>query len=455
MKISAIKKSAIDPTDLRVDASYHLSDGRLHQAIINCNPFKNLPLKEVTERIFSGNIFKRLFVADVKVGYPYLTASDMSKSDIETGKYISKKYTSQYSNLKLEKEWILLSCSGTLGNTAYTSEDYEKIVGTHDLIRIIPSKDKIYSGYLYAFLTCKYGYSLLTQFGFGGVIKHIEPHHIQNIPIPIISEVIEKKIHNLITETSQLRVQGNKLLKDAIRIFENEIGHSNVNHSFQFGIISSSRLYDFQKRFDSQFQLGWDLLRNEKKNGSKYVKLSSIASNIYVGGRGKRNYVENGIPFLSSSDMMLFNPKRNCKKISTSTHGIELMMVNLNDILISRSGTVGNSVIVGKNLEGTAISEHALRLVIDEEKISPFYVFTFLKTKYGMKSMESSSFGSVIITLNEDLIGNIEMPILNDDLQNTIIDLTKKYVANYDEATSLENKAIDLIEKEIDQWQKL
>ena len=69
--------------------------------------------------------------------------------------------------------------------------------------------------------------------------------------------------------------------------------------------------------------------------------------------------------------------------------------------------------------------------------------------------MESSSFGSVIITLNEDLIGNIEMPILEHHLQSDIERRTEKYISNLDQSTELENQAIDLIEKEIDQWQQL
>ena len=68
--------------------------------------------------------------------------------------------------------------------------------------------------------------------------------------------------------------------------------------------------------------------------------------------------------------------------------------------------------------------------------------------------MESSSFGSVIITLNEDLIGNIEMPILEEHLQSEIEKRTEKYISNLDLSTELENQAIDLIEKEIDQWQQ-
>ena len=152
--------------------------------------------------------------------------------------------------------------------------------------------------------------------------------------------------------------------------------------------------------------------------------------------------------------MMLFNPKRGCKFVSKNNPGLDSMMVNKKDILISRSGTVGSTVLVGNDLSHTAISEHALRLVIDENKISPNYVFCFLKTKYGMKSMEASSFGSVIITLNEDLIGNINMPLLDEDSQKTISDLIESYLSNMDEATRKENQAIDLVEKEIESWQQ-
>lgn len=288
----------------------------------------------------------------------------------------------------------------------------------------------------------------------GGVQPYISEAMLQDIPIPILPEETQQKIHNLIVESAQLRVEANKLLKEAVEIFENEIGESKVTHSFQVGKISSNKIYGFHKRFDSQYQLGWNALDKEKKNNLEYTKLAQVACNIFVGGRGKRNYVENGIPFLSSSDMMLFNPKRNSKKISTSTQGIENMKVSLYDILISRSGTVGNTVIVGKDLQGTVISEHALRLVVNPEKISPLYVFTFLKTKYGLKTMENSSFGSVIITLNEDLIGNIELPILEEHLQSEIEKRTEKYISNLDLSTELENQAIDLIEKEIDQWQQ-
>ena len=437
---------------MRFDGSYHISEGTIFLKKLKRMPHADLI--SFCPNIFTAGRNKRVYT-DKEKGFPYLSNSDVVKNNpFESCNYNSKKYGFDKTAF-LKEGMILTGRVGAIGQTSYVTKEFEEnqAMGSDNIIRIV-AKDKKMSGYIYAFLVSKYGNALFNRLAAGGVQPYISEAMLQDIPIPILPEETQQKIHNLIVESAQLRVEANKLLREAVEIFEKEIGESKVTHSFQVGKISSNKIYGFHKRFDSQYQLGWNALDKEKKNNLEYIKLAQVACNIFVGGRGKRNYVENGVPFLSSSDMMLFNPKRNCKKISGSTQGIENMKVSLYDILISRSGTVGNTVIVGKDLQDTVISEHALRLVVNPEKISPLYVFTFLKTKYGLKTMESSSFGSVIITLNEDLIGNIEMPILEEHLKSEIEKRTEKYISNLDLSTELENQAIDLIEKEIDQWQQ-
>lgn len=109
-------------------------------------------------------------------------------------------------------------------------------------------------------------------------------------------------------------MEANKLLKEAVEIFEKEIGESKVTHSYQVGKVSSNKIYGFHKRFDSQYQLGWKALDKEKKNNLKYTNLAQVATNNFCWWKRKKKLCGNGIPFLSSSDMMLFNPKRNSKK---------------------------------------------------------------------------------------------------------------------------------------------
>ncbi|ATA69191.1 hypothetical protein CAPN006_17880 [Capnocytophaga canimorsus] len=455
MQVAKINSSSITTNSFMLKPNFHMNFGkrRIERAIKQGLEFK--PLGEVVNKVFTGGIFKRVFVDDAEYGLPYISAQHMMNSNpLDVAKIISKKYTPRQDDMSLKENQILVSCAGTVGNIKLITKDLEGVIGSQDIIRIDSDNNKLLYGYLYAFLSSKTAYAYIQSFIYGSVVPRIEPNTLRKLPIPILPEEFQQRVHNLIVDSAQLRVEANKLLKEAVEVFESEIGESNVNHSFQVGKVSSSKIYGFQKRFDSQYQLGWNALEDEMKQQLQYRKLSSIASKIFVGGRGKRNYVENGVPFLSSSDMMLFNPKRTSKKISASTQGLEQMKVGLHDILISRSGTVGNTVIVGKDLEGTVISEHALRLVVNEKEISPLYVFAFLKTKFGLKTMESSSFGSVIITLNEDLIGNINLPILDKTTQELIVDKVSRYIEKYDTATELENQAIDLIEKEIDQWQQ-
>ncbi|MGZ9675651.1 methylation-associated defense system restriction endonuclease subunit S MAD5 [Flavobacterium sp. GNP001] len=451
MNTQIVSSKHLFEKDKRLDSKSYLNEGSLNQIKIYKSKYKIEFLKNLTSSIFNGARFKRYYVRDRQFGIPFMGSSDMLKLHIDDLKYISNKYSKNINKLILEKNWILVSCSGTIGNTVYTNDDFIGKTASQHIMRVIPN-DNIKSGYLYAYLSSKYGYSFLTQGTYGAVIQHIEPNHIKDVPVPLLPENKQLEVHNLIMDSAQIRVKANNLLRESIELFENELNDCEVNLGYQFDRISSSNIFSKNKRFDSQYQVLWKKIKSEYKE-LKYLKINDLASNIFVGGRGKRNYVSNGTPFLSSSDMMLFNPVRTTKYISNNTPGLKSMKVEKYDILISRSGTVGNTILVGDSLNGIVVSEHALRLKIDSAKISPNYVFAFLKTKTGKKTMEASSFGSVIITLNEDLIGDIDIPILDEKLQNLISEKVENYINALDKATNKENQAIDLIEKEIDAWQ--
>lgn len=452
MKTIIAKNRWLTQSGLRLDASYHLSEGNISKVLIQKSPYGLSIIRDFSDKIFYGGRSKRIYVKGIQNGVPFISSSDMLKSDLSSVKYVSKKYTISLDSAVLSKDWILISRSGTVGNTTYTNSNFEDKAASEHIIRIIPNK-KVESCILYAYLSSKIGYSLLTQGIFGAVIQHIEPEHIENIPIPNFPYEFQQQIQNLVIKSGELRVEGNKLLEDAIELFESRIGTTKVSISSQNESIAVSKVKSFLSRMDAQYQIITQKLDTERNTSIEYKKISTFAKRIFVGNRNKRLYVASGVPFLSSSDMVLFNPKRYAKQISHRTVGLKSMLVNKNDILISRSGTVGNVVLVGDDLKNSAVSEHALRLEIDNSKIAPEYIFCYLKTKQGKMYMEASAFGSVIITLNEDLIGNIDIPILEIEDRNSIVSKIKIYLEKLDLATLKENQAIQLVEKEIEQWQ--
>jgi len=202
MKVLKAKSKWLHQSDLRLDAQFHLSEGPISKRLIERSPFKLRPLHDVTDRIFLGKIFRRTFVSLPDKGLPYITASDMITFEASSGKYLSKRFTTQLDELTIKPGWILVSCSGTLGNTIFTGEGFNGKVGTHDLIRIVPKPTELAPGFLYAFLSSKYGYSLLVQPSYGGVVKHIEPHHIRDLSVPDFPKQVQAKIHGLILKAT-------------------------------------------------------------------------------------------------------------------------------------------------------------------------------------------------------------------------------------------------------------
>lgn len=455
MKIAQIESASIVQHIKRIDANYHLSPGvEAERAILKC-PNGTETLGRLSSQIFKGGRSKRCYVKDPKNGYELWGITEVLKSTHSGSKLISKKFTHDSAGLFVNDGWVLVarSGSGAIGTAVYANKEFEGKIISEDLLRIVPSQELL-GGALYAFFASKHGYNLMQKGIYGTAIPHIEPDYAATIPIPIFPKPLQKQIHDLVVEAANLKVEANRLLEEAVAFFEEEIGISKAHLGYQFAKIPSKAILGAHKRFDSQYQLVQRKLEEECKEDIVFEKIRTISNAIFVGGRGKRNYVEDGVPFLSSSDMMLFNPKRGCKKISKKTHGIEAMVVSKKDILISRSGTVGNVVLVGQVLDGTAISEHALRLVVDSEKISPNYVFCFFKTKRGLRSLEATAYGSVIITLNEDYVGDVELPILNQEQQSLIEGMVEDYLLKMDIATSKENEAINKVEKEIESWPK-
>lgn len=128
------------------------------------------------------------------------------------------------------------------------------------------------------------------------------------------------------------------------------------------------------------------------------------------------------------------------------------MIVHNRDILISRSGTVGNSIIVGRALSGVAVSEHAMRLVVDPDAISPEYVFAYFMTNHGHDALQVLPYGSVIVTLGEEFLADVDLPILDQSKMNSITEHICSYIEKQDLSIEKENKAIRMVEEEIEKW---
>jgi len=209
--------------EYRLDANFYSPIAQT--AVKNIFHFakKNIQLgeKEITKRIFYLNRFTRTFVTE-DFGIPYIAGKDIIKIRPYDVSYLSKTETSSLNDYKLEKGWILMTCSGTLARTCYIWRNYEDWVGTHDLIRIVCSEN-FDSGYLFAFLSSPYGYYQAIRYKHGAVIDHLTSDQIEEIviPIPDTLQMIEigdlvRKAYDLRAEAIQIEDEAQKILTEAL-----------------------------------------------------------------------------------------------------------------------------------------------------------------------------------------------------------------------------------------------
>lgn len=436
----------------RFDGSYHNAEVNVYDEIIKSHSDHNLAYYCST--IFTSGRARRMYTKQ-EFGYPFLSNADVaSQNPLSACNYASKKYSYDETAF-LKGGMILTGRVGAIGQTSFVPKFWERygMMGSDNIIRIVV-KPEHKNGFIYAYLASKVGNLSFWKHATGGVQPFITDKMVGNLPIPNFPESFQKEVDDLIQQSATLREQATAKLDEAKKIFENEIGVSNTDYGAykNEGIAIQSIAGKF-KRMDSQYQIGHKSIVKEKRNLTT-TKINDVAKDIFTGNRGKRNYVENdGIYFLSSSEMMLANPKRFCKKISRRTPNLNDLLVKKGNILISRSGTVGNTILVSDDLNGCAVSEHAMRLVIDEEKIAPEYVFAYFCTKQGKDSLAILPYGSVIVTLGEEFLGDVDLPLLPIETQDRITALVKEYSKMTDMAIEKENKAITMVEEEIEKWQ--
>jgi type I restriction enzyme S subunit len=130
--------------------------------------------------------------------------------------------------------------------------------------------------------------------------------------------------------------------------------------------------------------------------------------------RFKRVYVdpERGVPFLSSSDVISMRPEINNYLSKRLTKRLDDLLVRKWEILISRSGTVGNVGLAGSTHAGKALSEHAIRLRADTPEKAG-YVACFLRSRFGRPQLIGASYGSVVVHIEPSHLQRIFIPELH------------------------------------------
>lgn len=206
-----------------------------------------------------------------------------------------------------------------------------------------------------------------------------------------------------------------------------------------------------EKRLDGNFHLSEGITVRNAIQNSPYPlrRVGEAAESIFYGNRAKRIYVkskEHGIPFLSSSDILMANVdsvKLASKKYTT---GIENMMLKDNWILISRSGTIGNCAYTNLQHAQKLASEHVIR-IIPNDILRRGYLYAYLASSYGHSLLTQGTFGAVIQHIEPDFVSSIPIPEAPMKFQEEIDAKIKKAAGLRTEASQMLKDAEALVKE--------
>lgn len=465
VKWCTVSLSEIIERGKRLEASvYDVEAKQAHDTIMNgkypCVPL--LGKNGIIENAYYPGRFKRIY-CDKRNGEAFFLPSQMTDIYPRAEKYISRLTKCDISELKLKQNTLLLTRSGTIGTISLVSKTTEGKVFSDDVIRIT-FKNEICLGYSYAFLKSKVGNTILQTNGYGAVITHLEPEHLQETYIPDAPDEIKKKIHDLIMKSYELRDESNTIIDKATQLLIDEL-HLPAIEDFDVDYYKKDapvktfnvKLSDMGHRLDASYHapIVNAITEHLTKHAAELTTVADkrISKNIILPGRFKRVYVEEGQGrvFIGGKQLYELDPS-NKKYLSLSQHGDRIekqLELHKNMTLITCSGTIGKVALVGKHWENWAANQHIIRVVPADNSIAG-YLNIFLASDYGYRLITRHTYGAVIDEIDDTHVSRIPIPLLKDhDVQLQINALALEANEKRYQAYKLEQKALEIMDKEV------
>lgn len=405
--------------------------------------------------------FKRIY-CDRENGEPFFLPSQMSEVYPKAEKYISALTKCDIEELRLKPNTLLLTRSGTIGTVSYVSRTTQGKVYSDDVIRVT-FKEDYDLGFVYTFLKSKTGKKILTTNGYGAVITHLEPEHLASVPIPDAPIEFKQKIHELIVRSFELRDESNELIDKATAFLKEElelpeISDFNVNLYKEKAPVDtfSVKLSDIAARLDASYHV--PIVNAITYHLQKYAEEvttigdARISKEVILPSRFKRVYVDEdyGVTFFGGRSIGELDPADK-KYLSFSQHDKKIkeeLTIKEGMILVTCSGTIGNTALVPKHWDNWAMTHDIIRLVTNENMAG--YVYIWLQSVYASKLIKAFSYGSVVPHIEKEHLKNVSVPLLkNHEVQQQINSLALEANQKRYEAYQLEQNALQIMNTEI------
>lgn len=450
-----VRASWLGDQGFRLDPGPYISETYAARMTLNRLP-KTERLDEVTERIFRPGISKRQWTTHRQYGVPFLSSVDILEADISNLPMITKRSFDDINDLALEPFWTLITRSGmNLGRVTYARAEMDGLACSEHVLRAIPAKS-IPAGYLYTFLASRYGTAMIKGGIYGSSIKHIEPPHLADIPIPRLGNEIESRIDSLVQEAMKLRSQYQKGLVSATEDLFTSAGLSD--------------LLEYNWHDDREVGFHVDGVRSESLRALNFSPrarrlvarirdvphrpLGSICEDglLSRGPQFKRIDAspDSGVRLVGQRQGFWMRPEGRWIAVTDGTR-----LEDDETVLVASVGTLGDNEVYCRSIfaTGAALSNSYtgdfLRIRSGDPAISNAFLFAFSRSEVAFRLFRSTSTGGKQQRLHEAFLSDIPVPLCNNTSRARITETVRRAYRCRDEADALEDEAMTVLENVI------
>jgi len=456
---SEIEYSNVDVTS-RIDSEYFLPDFVKNEKTMM--QIKTKPLPYLFHVSDGNHLGISQYFTDKTGAIPYFRGKDINDFFLENASPIRVPYSifnsNQMKRSHFKTDDVLLSIVGTIGSLSIVPDTINNATGSCK-IAILKGKGVLSPYYLAAFLLSKYGQLQMNRNTRGAVQMGLILKDLIKILIPIILVSDETNIENLVKNAIEKNKQSKSLYLQAQELLEHELGLDTLKFekpvgyevNFSDAILSSRTDAEY---FQPQYiRLSKALRKSALLNGREVYKIKELLrSSPKYGSSKKLKYVEAGVPFLRIADLSnLKFDKDKLKYISTKEAYEERnAQVKTDDILISLSGTLGLTIRITSELDGSIFGSYFIRLQLNEE-INPRYFSFYMNSLPGKMQVERYNTGGVQTNLTIPAIESFQVVLLKKKKEEQLLGLITQAEESLKESKELLEKAKQKVENLIEQ----
>jgi len=450
----SVRLSTILGGDMRLEASTYLRDGYGFVRLANqCT--NHVRLGDLAD-IWQPSRLAGYTVPDGK-GLPFLTAGQAFEDFPRVRKWLAAPFVPQVESRYVKQDWLLLTCSGVVGNiTAVYPHHLSKVI-THDLLRIVPKGANEY-GWLYAYMRTDFFKQIAQAAQYGHMIKHIEVEHAIEFPVIMPEDAIRNEISDKAARAIHMRSQAWGLRDEAFNLLEKAMGADMSAHQPVAGnqtIVNLSKVLPNRSRLDADSYAGQISFVDDLIESTGWGYMEDLTAGVEELPRFKRFYGDSDVPFVGTSEVFDVNARPTKYVYAKLVKNWERYILHAGTMVMACSGQkyglLGRTQLLTTNHEGMFGSNHLLRIYPDAEKLLPGYLLAFLNDPVvGRPAVVRCAYGTSVPQFSPMDIKKIRIPRLGAANEKAIADLMDESIGMSAAADRLENEATKLAQEQID-----